>query len=727
MPRGWDTPGVECGVWPRDLISKWHVNQDVIRPGDSEHSAAAMAFLAAYNRAVVSDPAFPYPDICAVEGQKPVPIYSGPVHTFAQAARSGDVSKVEAVARQGGEDVNARDPFGFVALNWAMVRGNEPVARALLAHGADPNLQSTAGIQPGAAPLARALDQHRFQLADLMLAHGARLEGDTGLCNYPTGPVFIGDLKPTKHCSWAGLLIETGRFDLLDAEARADHLDRPSHASGAPDMMVAMFTPAKPVVAIDDRGELDNAFQAALDGHDDALALRLAPYADRRFPDDLVRRLLAKDRPDLARAAVLSHPDKVGRSPTEGMIWASAAKFGKDQALAFLVAYGGELNLLSPARVEACQSAAAKGDVDALFACAKEAGERRMALEARIAAHDEPGFAAALREVSDVRERDKTTLTLDVAKGGTPAMLKALLDRGASANGQVPMVVYDGATMKPISQPPAYTGRLEQQAQAWAQASGYADRSRSGGYPLSEAVKRSDLEMIRMLADAGAENLVGQAQSVGGMARGPRFGMMLPGQTEDSETYPNGPNPAAMRSLDVLVTAIAEKDGPQALEPVFREAVGHGWNDVLTLLLAKGFKGSEAQGPDFIWQAWAGLESPCKPSTGDILVRAGVRVDYPLIPSRNGWRPEKIVAASCRDPASAGVLIKARLAGVNDLDEDGRTVLDTAIQYRHPQMADAIRALGGKTAANLDPTAFQLRKAQVRREDDLDLVQSGEQ
>ncbi len=59
--RGWDTPGVECGVWTRDLISKWHVNQDVILPGDSEHSAAAMAFLAAYNKAMVSDPAFPYP------------------------------------------------------------------------------------------------------------------------------------------------------------------------------------------------------------------------------------------------------------------------------------------------------------------------------------------------------------------------------------------------------------------------------------------------------------------------------------------------------------------------------------------------------------------------------------------------------------------------------------------------------------------------------------------
>jgi hypothetical protein len=725
--RGWDTPGVECGVWTRDLISKWHVNQDVVMPGDSEHSAAAMAFLAAYNKAVVSDPAFPYRDICAVEGHKPEAVYSGPVHTFAQAARSGDVSKVEAVATQGGQDVNARDPFGFVALNWAMVRENEPVARALLALGADPNLRSGGSGQQGAAPLARALDQRRFDLANLMLAHGARMEGDTDLCRYQIGPVFLGDIKPTKHCSWAGLLIEAGRFDMLDAQARAGHLDRLPHASGAPDIMVAMFTPAKPMIAIDDRGELDNAFQAALAGHDDALARRLAPYANRRIPDDLVRKLLEKGRTDLAAAAILAEPDKFGRSPTEGLIWASAAKARHDEALAFLVDFGAELNLLTLGRLEQCRGAAAVGDVDALFACSKEAAERRLAIEARIAGHDDAGFAAAVHEAADLRERDKAALTYDVAKSGSPAMLQALLARGASPNRQFQSVVLDGRTMKPIPVASSYAGRRASQAQAWAQASGYANRLLLGGDPLTEAVKRSDTVMIQMLADAGVENLVGQAQSVGGMARGPHFSWMMPGQVDDAEKYPNGPDKTAMRSLDVLATAIVKRDGPQALEPVFREAVSEGWNDVLTLLLAKGFKGSEAQGPDFIWQAWSGLQYACKPSTGEILVRAGVRVDYPLIPSRNGWRPEKMVAASCRDPASAGVLIKAGLAGVNDLDENGRTVLDTAIQYRHPQMADAIRALGGKTAADLNPTAFQNRKAKLRKDDDLDLVQSEDQ
>ncbi len=662
-----------------------------------------------------------------MEGRKPAPVYKGPVHTFAQSARSGDVSKVEAVARQGGDDVNARDPFGFVALNWAMVRENEPVARALLALGADPNLRSAGSGQQGAAPLARALDQHRFDLADLMLAHGARMEGDTDLCRYQMGPVLLSDIKATRHCSWAGLLIETGRFDLLDAEARAGHLDGAPRAADATDIMIAMVTPAKPMIAIDDHSELDNAFQAALDGHDDAVARRLAPYANRRFPDDLVRKLLAKGRTDLAVTAILAAPDKFGRSPTEGIIWASAAKAQHDQALAFLVDYGAELNLLDPGRVEQCRVAAAGDDVDALFACSKDAADRRLALEAQIAAHDEAGFAAAVHEAADLRERDKAALTYDVAKSGSAAMLQALLARGASPNRQFQSLVLDGRTMKPIPVAPSYAGPLAPRAQAWAQASGYADRLRLGGDPLTEAVRRSDTVMIQMLADAGAESLVGQAQSIGGMDRGPHFSWMMPGQADDSEKYPNGPDKAAMRNLDVLATAIVKRDGPQALESVFNEAVAEGWNDVLTLLLAKGFKGSEARGPDFIWHAWTGLQYACKPSTGEILVRAGVRVDYPLIPSRNGWRPEKMVAAGCRDPASASVLIKAGLAGVNDLDENGRTVLDTAIQYRHPQMADAIRALGGKTAADLDPAAFQNRKAKLRTDEDLDLVQSEDQ
>src|SRR5690606_36924823 len=39
MPMGWSLPGVSCTVWTRDMIGKWHVNQDVIMPGDSQHTS----------------------------------------------------------------------------------------------------------------------------------------------------------------------------------------------------------------------------------------------------------------------------------------------------------------------------------------------------------------------------------------------------------------------------------------------------------------------------------------------------------------------------------------------------------------------------------------------------------------------------------------------------------------------------------------------------------------
>ena len=400
----------------------------------------------------------------------------------------------------------------------------------------------------------------------------------------------------------------------------------------------------------------------------------------------------------------------------------SAVNAGQDQALAFLVDYGGELKLLDMARLSTCQAAASHGAVDVLLACAREAADRRSRLDDLIKRHDEAGFSALLASVADVSERDKVTLSVDVSRSGTAAMLALLLRRGASPDGQGPYAIYDPVAMKPLPGPVAYSGSLRGEAQAWAQASGYTERTTSGGYPLTLAVKRSDAEMVLLLADAGAENLEGAAVSVGGMDRGERFSMMLPDQVEDTETYPNGPDAAAMRVLGVLVVAIARTEGPQSLEAIFREATAQGWNDVLLLVLANGFRASEARGPDFIWESWAGLNGACKPSTGEVLVHAGLHADYPLVPARNGWRPEKIVAASCRDPASASVLIRAGLAHIDEIDDDGQTVLDTALQYRHPQMADAIRKLGGETAEQVDRPAYERRKARLRRENDSDLT-----
>ena len=149
-----------------------------------------------------------------------------------------------------------------------------------------------------------------------------------------------------------------------------------------------------------------------------------------------------------------------------------------------------------------------------------------------------------------------------------------------------------------------------------------------------------------------------------------------------------------------LVTLVAASDGPQSLEKALRSAVQSGWNDVIHLILATGFQGSRAERPDDLWQAWAGLSSACKPSTGRLLTGAGVRIDYPLDAGLNGERPIWIVAVACKNPASAAVLVKAgadvnTLAGLNG---NGDTMVDTALQRRKPLMAEALRGLGGVTS-----------------------------
>ena len=150
---------------------------------------------------------------------------------------------------------------------------------------------------------------------------------------------------------------------------------------------------------------------------------------------------------------------------------------------------------------------------------------------------------------------------------------------------------------------------------------------------------------------------------------------------------------------------------------------GSGQED--TRLLQVAVDPRQAARPDVIWQRWAGLGHPCKPSTGRLLVRYGVDARYPLDPRRNGWRPQRIVASGCRNPDSAAVLVEAGLAPINELDEHGRTVLDQALdRHYRPQMQAALKALGGRPGMEVDPEGHARRLSVEREGGDLDLEQS---
>jgi ankyrin repeat protein len=80
----------------------------------------------------------------------PVP----PPEGFWRAAQNGDIRGVQG-ALASNVDVNALDAKGHRALILAIAYGHVDVVRALLAHGANPNLPDTHGTTPLGAAHAR--------------------------------------------------------------------------------------------------------------------------------------------------------------------------------------------------------------------------------------------------------------------------------------------------------------------------------------------------------------------------------------------------------------------------------------------------------------------------------------------------------------------------------------------------------------------------------------------
>lgn len=686
MPQGWHLPGVSCRAWSRDLIGPWHVTQDVIFPGDNEHTQASVGFIAAYNRAMVGTATFPYRDVCKAGIGEPAATYAGPVATWTEYARAGDAG----APTPAGTDIDQTDVFGRTAFEWAGEASNAPMMIRLLAAGADPN-RTADSRSP--TPLALALARRQFDLAEALMAGGAKMTGETRLCASP-GFIMPGDPGQGGICTWVGLLIERGRPDWIGR-------------------------------AVADGGGygLWDAYFSAIETGDEPMARRLAALIGGPGAEGPLQKTWRLNRPDLALVMVANGGYGVARSATEQRVWKAAADGGHVEALAFVYQYGADLNLLDSGRASACEGAAGQGDVAALLACVTEASQRRQAMVGQLESGDLAGFRRAVATATDLQEEAKPTMLERAALRADAETVALMLERGALPERSRPFFYGDD----PVPAQP-YTGPLRAQADTQALASGYADASvpNSAVRPLSAAVSRRDGEMLRLLVRHGAAGLRWIALSQG-MAGSPPVNMME--ESRDVSALPDRPSPEQMRSLQFVIPELAnETDGAAALEQVFRTATTFGYDDVLRLIVDSGFDPRQAKEPDQIWQAWAGLGSACKPSTGRLLVQYGVDARYPLDPPRTGWLPQKIVAVACRNPDSASVLVEAGLAPINELDAEGRSVLDEALArpYR-PMMQAALRSLGGLPGEEVDPAGQRHRMTLEREGGDLDLEQSDRQ
>lgn len=708
-PEGWDTAGVDCETWSRDLIGKWHVFDDYVLPEEARHTEAAERFIARYNRALVSDGRFPYRDICAPEGRKPDPAYAGPVTTFAQAARSRDLAKVRALARAGGAEVDAVDPFGRTALAYALYNNDPAIAEALLDLGAKP--AAAAEREPSMA--AVALRRGQIALARRLLAAGAPQPPVTGLCE--EGPMYIDLAAPSEParnggCTWPGLLLQTRQYDLFDRYVRSPEAEE-----------------------LGDWSEVSAEFVRALRARDAALAARLLPALDRprrqtffEWSDEIFNAGLF----DVLRAYLLEQGGLgAARSGAEASLWRAAAENGRWPAFALLFDYGAELNHLSRARLEACRADAARGDEAALFGCVKEAQARAEAFKRLAAAGDLPALRARLADMSDLKEGRKTSVVDIVARDGAPEMLAAVLAAGAPPSTPRRAVLTTDAKgdLVPERIPPIYKGALAAEAARWAAEARYADTLYADDYPdpLQSLSERGDVAKLRVLSGAGLPWLANHASSLIERIREPS--MSFSDEPEDAEKLPDAPPERLSTVLRVLSQAVARREGPQALEPVFRSAVQKGWNTTLRELMALGFNPARAKEPGRIWDQWRDFSSACKPSTARLLASSGLPRDFRSFGDDKPWPILKSVVATCRDPRSVAALVAAGVAEVNALDEQGETALDEAQSRKKPAMVAALRALGGRTGAEIRPKQTAARQRARRLSDDLDLEQSDAQ
>jgi ankyrin repeat protein len=259
-------------------------------------------------------------------------------------------------------------------------------------------------------------------------------------------------------------------------------------------------------------------------------------------------------------------------------------------------------------------------------------------------------------------------------------------------------------------------------------ANDYASNDNLGVAPVWRAAQRGEADILRALVDAGAPNILGLVQTAGNLGNPPaglERNLFEQDKSVDNEGLPNRAVDRNFSAFELMVAEAARIYGPQSLEPAFAAAAYSGYNDAMESMIAAGLDLSNAKNPQRIWFGWASLGNPCKPSTGRILLREGLRADYP--PSEETrWPPLHTVAVGCADARAVEVLVGEGRMDVNQIDPDGDTPLDAALRYRRAATVAVLQRLGGLTAQQAAPTRHAARLARMSTEEDLDLVQAND-
>lgn len=691
----WDLPGLDCrNAVGREQVGKWLAYDDYMTEAELRHTEAATRFIERYNRALVESPAYADKDICAVKGRRRADAYSGQIVDYAAAARSRRLETLEALEAAGRTDYAVRDRFERSPLAWAVYNGDEAIADWLLARTQDVT------VREYETPLAaHAMANGRQALAARIVAAAGHPPSDTHSCKFELwGP----PPEENRGCTWQGLLILNRQWSLLeDFRKRGGDLGY----EGAMALREALAA-----------GDLETVERIGV--------LPVRGREPNLMPDQLIAgyvkvgawTLLAQAQPDSFRTSA--------RTPAEAELWATAAQARQWDALTFLMDRGADLNLLSSDRLTTCRGMAGAGDVAGLFACVRDAQAVRERFVAAAQARDVEAAVEIMRAAADLEERQKGGLAAVAFATGDSAFVGALVEAG------LPILIDanpNTGPMEPRSSVRAggfYNGPLKDEVDRWAAEPGHDEALRgvSWAAPISTAIDRQDAVMMAALTRRPVKHL--GKLIVFPMERADTADMSYyPGEV-DTGALPTRPTERLDALLKVAAPAILAADGPRGLDAPMRHAVSAGWDDVIADWVALGYRFSEAERPGSVVMAWSGFNGQCRPTTARFLAEGGLDwngVDaFDDAPAPVFWS----IAATCRDPRTVAALIALGVGDINAIYVNGASPLDEAEQRNRHAMAAAIRAAGGRKAAEIDPGRVARLKAENGLGDDPDLRQT---
>lgn len=138
-------------------------------------------------------------------------------HQLHKLALQGELAALEELLKKSSPDeINEKDNIGHSPLIYAIGREQVEAVRLLLKYGADPNNKDIKGITPLAfvadpQPIKDASAQKRFEIAQLLLAHGADLSLQNNAGNQPLWvAVFSASDGDPEKLSLVELMLQHG-------------------------------------------------------------------------------------------------------------------------------------------------------------------------------------------------------------------------------------------------------------------------------------------------------------------------------------------------------------------------------------------------------------------------------------------------------------------------------------------------------------------------------------